>query len=239
MENKCAITAIIQSPDKDFPIPCAFRFFCSVDNHQYMLHYCATMKTATVRDLRNRYTSVLRWVSAGEDVLITRRGKVIARLTPETAQTAQNVDWASSPEVLRDRCGFSLYGNDVHSPLAVAWVARSKTPLFFNDLVHFEFGNALRFAEFRKVIPPGSAARYGAGFEAAIAQGRLIVKTTNFADVIDEAKRLSAIHTLSVGHRAFDILHVASALTMKATHFLTFDENQKKLAEAENLIVPL
>ncbi len=63
------------------------------------------MKTATVRDLRNNYTSVLRWVSAGEDVLITRRGKVIARLTPENDQTAQEVDWASSPEVLRDRSG--------------------------------------------------------------------------------------------------------------------------------------
>lgn len=63
------------------------------------------MKTATVRDLRNRYTSVLRWVSAGEDVLITQRGVVIARLSPETSRTAQVVDWASSPEVMRDRSG--------------------------------------------------------------------------------------------------------------------------------------
>lgn len=63
------------------------------------------MKIATVRDLRNRYTSVLRWISAGEEVLITQRGKVIARLSPETAQSAQMVDWASSPEVLRDRSG--------------------------------------------------------------------------------------------------------------------------------------
>jgi prevent-host-death family protein len=63
------------------------------------------MKTATVRDLRNRYTSVLRWVSAGEDVLITQRGVVIARLSPESGQSAQTVDWASSPEVRRDRNG--------------------------------------------------------------------------------------------------------------------------------------
>ncbi len=61
------------------------------------------MKTASVRDLRNRYTSVLRWVSAGEDVLITQRGKVIARLSPETDQAVRKVDWASAPEVLRDR----------------------------------------------------------------------------------------------------------------------------------------
>jgi len=65
------------------------------------------MKTASVRDLRNRYTTVLRWVSAGEEVLITRRGVVIARLSPETDQSAQAVDWASSPEVLRDRSGES------------------------------------------------------------------------------------------------------------------------------------
>ncbi len=61
------------------------------------------MKTATVRDLRNHYTRVLRWVSAGEDVLITQRGKVIARLSPETERTAQVVDWGRSPEVMRDR----------------------------------------------------------------------------------------------------------------------------------------
>ena len=77
----------------------------SIDTRSGWLQYCATMKTATVRDLRNRYTSVLRWVSAGEDVLITQRGRVIARLIPETAESAQSVDWASSPEVLKNRSG--------------------------------------------------------------------------------------------------------------------------------------
>jgi predicted nucleic acid-binding protein len=134
---------------------------------------------------------------------------------------------------------FSLYGSDVHSPRAVVWVAKNTVALYFNSLTHFEFGNAVRFSEFRKAIPVGSAAQYLAGFEAAIAQGRLIVVTSNLADVVDEAKRLSSIRTLSEGHRGFDILHVASALKMNATHFLTFDENQKKLAEAEGLVVPV
>jgi len=61
------------------------------------------MKTATVRDLRNRYTSLLRWISAGEEILITQRGVVIARLCPETARTADAVNWADTPEVRRDR----------------------------------------------------------------------------------------------------------------------------------------
>jgi antitoxin (DNA-binding transcriptional repressor) of toxin-antitoxin stability system len=61
------------------------------------------MKTATVRDLRNRYTSLLRWISAGEEILITQRGVVIARLSPASAKTAGEVDWADAPEVRRDR----------------------------------------------------------------------------------------------------------------------------------------
>jgi antitoxin (DNA-binding transcriptional repressor) of toxin-antitoxin stability system len=41
------------------------------------------MKTATVRELRNRYTQLLEWIDAGEEIRITRRGIVIARLVPE------------------------------------------------------------------------------------------------------------------------------------------------------------
>jgi predicted nucleic acid-binding protein len=134
---------------------------------------------------------------------------------------------------------FSLYGSDAHSLRALAWCAQNTRALHLNSLTHFEFGNALRFSEFRRAIPPGYAAQYWAGFEAAVAQGRLIIATSNLADVVDEAKRLSSTRTLTGGHRGFDILHVASALKMKATHFLTFDGNQKKLAEVEGLVVPV
>ncbi len=75
----------------------------NLDSKGIWLHSCATMKTATVRDLRNRYTSLLRWISAGEEILITQRGVVIARLSPETARTAHAVNWADAPEVRRDR----------------------------------------------------------------------------------------------------------------------------------------
>jgi predicted nucleic acid-binding protein len=134
---------------------------------------------------------------------------------------------------------FSLYGSDANSQKAVAWSARNTRPLHLNSLTHFEFGNALRFSEFRKAIPAGYAAQYWAGFEAAIAQGRLVVATSNLADVVDEARRLSSLRTLAGGHRGFDILHVAGALKMNATHFLTFDGNQRKLAEEEGLVVPV
>lgn len=36
-----------------------------------------------------------------------------------------------------------------------------------------------------------------------------------------------------------DILHLATARHLQSNQFLTFDGNQKKLAEAEGLVVPL
>jgi prevent-host-death family protein len=61
------------------------------------------LKYASVRDLRNRYTSLLRWIRAGEEIVITRRGQPVARLVPEPATALQQVDWSRSPAVVRDR----------------------------------------------------------------------------------------------------------------------------------------
>ncbi len=59
------------------------------------------------------------------------------------------------------------------------------------------------------------------------------------ADVFSIAERLSARYTWTQGYRGFDVLHVATALHLGATEFLSFDEKQKALAEAEGLRVPL
>jgi len=86
---------------------------------------------------------------------------------------------------------------------------------------------------------PGEAGLFLAQFDADRAGGRLKIHVCNLADIMDEAKRLSATCTLTGGHRGFDILQVAASLELKAKEFLTFDVNQKKLAEAEGLVVPV
>jgi predicted nucleic acid-binding protein len=134
---------------------------------------------------------------------------------------------------------FSLYGNDAKTPSAVAWMKSQRSALTLTSLGEYELGNALRFAEYRKVIAPGEAALFWAQFEADRASGRLKIQVCNLADVVAEAKRLSATHTLTGGHRGFDILHVATAVIVKAQQFLTFDANQKKLTKAEGIVVPL
>ena len=47
-----------------------------------VIHDCITMKTATVRDLRNKFADVAKWIEHGEAVTITRNGAAFATLAP-------------------------------------------------------------------------------------------------------------------------------------------------------------
>jgi antitoxin (DNA-binding transcriptional repressor) of toxin-antitoxin stability system len=51
-----------------------------------VIHTCITMKTATVRDLRNHFPRVAAWIAEGESVEITKRGKLFARLSPVASE---------------------------------------------------------------------------------------------------------------------------------------------------------
>jgi prevent-host-death family protein len=53
------------------------------------------MKTTTVRELRNNYAQVLKWVSSGQEIQVTRRGKVVAKVIPP-GETSLKVDWSRS-----------------------------------------------------------------------------------------------------------------------------------------------
>jgi len=52
------------------------------------------MKTATVADLRNNFARISRWIEAGEEVEITKRGKKFARLRPEASRVGEpTIEW--------------------------------------------------------------------------------------------------------------------------------------------------
>jgi prevent-host-death family protein len=77
------------------------------------------MKIATVRQLRNQYSELLRWIEAGEEVLITKRGVAIARLIPERLPEPQQVDWSKSAALRLDRKRLPLLSaNEAASILA-------------------------------------------------------------------------------------------------------------------------
>jgi len=131
----------------------------------------------------------------------------------------------------------ALYGNDSHSAKALSCAQKLSQPLSLSILNEFELDNALRLASWRKVFPPTEIDQFQADFDADRKIGRVVIVPCNLADVLSRARKLSAAHTLTGGHRAFDILHVAAALECKAGQFLTFDANQRKLAQAEGLKV--
>ena len=61
-----------------------------------------TMKTATqdpriasVRDLRNRFADVAKWIEDGEQVSITRHGAAFATLAPARPEKPRKPDWAA------------------------------------------------------------------------------------------------------------------------------------------------
>lgn len=53
------------------------------------------MRTATVRDLRNNFASVAKWIEHGEQITITRNGENFATLSPAAPKKPRKVDWAA------------------------------------------------------------------------------------------------------------------------------------------------
>lgn len=132
----------------------------------------------------------------------------------------------------------SLYAPDAHSTRAAARMARQPLPLPFVWLHQLELRNALRLRVFRREIT--SAQREAALnlMLADLADGVLANASPPHAAVMTEAERRSALHSEHLGTRSLDILHVASALVLGSTDFLTFDQRQSALAKAAGLKVP-
>ena len=56
------------------------------------------MKTATVRDLRTKFPVLARWIDSGEPIEITRRGRIVAHLTPAAGSKPGT---AAKPDILK------------------------------------------------------------------------------------------------------------------------------------------
>lgn len=53
------------------------------------------MKTATVRDLRNHFAAISKWIEDGEQVTITRNGAIFATLSPASPKPSPKPDWVA------------------------------------------------------------------------------------------------------------------------------------------------
>lgn len=133
---------------------------------------------------------------------------------------------------------FSLYGDDAHTARArrenAGWQG---APIFLSPFNFYELGNAWRLAVFRGMISVEDLRSSQEALAADEQAGFLKRFPCDAAEVLRAAARLSEANTISDGHRAFDILHVAAALVMGARVFLSFDANQRRLAAGSGLAV--
>lgn len=86
----------------------ALRSVARVIDMPAMCYMMSHMKSTTVRELRNNYSRVLHWVSKGEEVEVTRRGKVVAKVIPPSVSPPAEVDWRQSAALHRPAWSTSL-----------------------------------------------------------------------------------------------------------------------------------
>lgn len=139
----------------------------------------------------------------------------------------------------------AIYREQENSDLADEFNDRLGGPLPVSSLLLLEFRQSVRFQNrlFAKGRSKGFGEREGAAMlralQSDLAADILKMVSPDWADVHRLGEQLSAKHTLANGHRLADILHVATAIHLGHEQFLTFDPNQKRLAEAEGMVVPL
>jgi predicted nucleic acid-binding protein len=126
---------------------------------------------------------------------------------------------------------FSLYGHDAHTQRARKWLGDTRSPISVSVFNRYEFQNAVRFAAFRRLISQDDALASLDAFESDVKSGHLQFVATDLSTVVAEASNISASYTVRGGLRSFDIIHVAFARILKASTFLSFDEDQRGLAK--------
>ena len=63
------------------------------------------MKSASVRDLRNDFAKIARWLEEGEAVEIRKRGKIIGRIAPARASSPAAREWPDFAARMRKTFG--------------------------------------------------------------------------------------------------------------------------------------
>jgi hypothetical protein len=116
-----------------------------------------------------------------------------------------------------------------------------REPLHLAPPLLYEFRQSLRFQVWRNKANPregvvmADARAALLQLEVDIRDGVAVFAACDLGELFRTAEGLSEKHTTQSGHRSFDVLHVATALHLKAAEFLTFNANQRKLARAEGL----
>ena len=130
----------------------------------------------------------------------------------------------------------SLYTVDANSSSAVALMTNSSDTHIITGFVELEARNALQLRVFRKEISSQQAQASWNDLENDVRVGVLELRALPDR-VFERAHELSEKTTARLGTRTADLLHVAAALEIGVDCLYSFDQQQRKLAQAVRLKV--
>jgi len=125
---------------------------------------------------------------------------------------------------------FSLYVADANTPSALSIHQSFNSALALTAFHRVELRNAFCLAVFRKQITQTIADSAWQNIETDLQNGVLYFKAVIWTDVLKEAENIVKQYSAIYGNRSLDVLHVASATILGASHFITFDTRQANLA---------
>ncbi|MBL9219168.1 MAG: type II toxin-antitoxin system VapC family toxin [Opitutaceae bacterium] len=131
----------------------------------------------------------------------------------------------------------ALYVTDPRSPAMARWRMRLGGAVPITRFGYAELINAIALGQFRGDYGAVDCEGAMRDVQSDLEQNRLGWVDIFWRATLDGAARLSREHAPRLGTRSLDVLHVASALELRARHFVTYDVRQSRLAASCSLKV--
>jgi predicted nucleic acid-binding protein len=131
----------------------------------------------------------------------------------------------------------SYFGQDTNGRAAAKWWHSTNEDLIVSRLVLIETENSLRTLHLDGGCSWDDGLWAVERLARTVVGGLILVREPRIKQLYAEARRLSLWHSESKRYGAVDIIHVAAAKILGATHFVSFDQRQRELAIDEGLIV--
>jgi predicted nucleic acid-binding protein len=130
-----------------------------------------------------------------------------------------------------------LYFKEEYSQDISIWLKENNEAIPLTSFHELELINAIQLKQFRSEIIPDQTRLIISRLEEHEISGIYYRPQLNWSAIFIHPKDLSKKHSASIGSRSLDILPVASALSINADRFLTFDDRQTRLAELAGLTI--
>ncbi|MGV3661240.1 MAG: type II toxin-antitoxin system VapC family toxin [Prosthecobacter sp.] len=129
----------------------------------------------------------------------------------------------------------SCYMQDDLTSQALSTMANIVDVVAITALHRLELRNATLLAVFRSRITQSEGDAAWGDFLADYRAGGFVRHSVDWRHAFRDAFKLGSAHSVALGSRSLDILHVAAARQIGAKVFLTFDKRQRSLALAAGL----